>query len=195
MTGRAACQLGRCSNLAFCSKSFTQFLLIGPRSPIHGENFVHRPEIGLGVPVAVDTPLHQQRICLEHQRHLVDLSMTRGAAHAFVHMNAVIEVSEIGQAVDFHPLNGFVRAIAFADRLEIIRGVEKHGVTIHAGFCRWDTGNCRGLHAGMAVAAIYSVVPYVMLVAELHRLLAGDVLARHVRGTRYRKHRQKSKPD
>src|SRR5215467_10583429 len=96
--------------------------------------------------------------------------------------------------MDFHPLNGFVVAVAVANRLQVTRIVEEYGMAIHAGFRRRDAGKGGRLHACMAVAAIDSVVPYVMFVAELDGLSACNVLPRHVRRARRGQNRQDSKP-
>src|SRR5229473_1478462 len=114
--------------------------------------------------------------------------MAGRATHALADMNAVIEIYEISQAVNFDPLDVFVAAIAFADRLKVGRIIEKHRMAVHAGLRRWDAGNGRGFHAGMTVAAIDAVVADVMFVAELHRLLTGNVLPRHIGRTRHREH-------
>src|SRR5260370_42674062 len=58
----------------------------------------------------------------------------------------------------------------------------------HAGF-RWRAaGEGRSLHASMTVAAVDPVVADVVFMAELHRLLTGNVLPRHIGRTRHREH-------
>src|SRR5260370_22985945 len=59
-------------------------------------------------------------------------------------------------------------------------------MAVNEGFGRGDAGNGGSFHAGMTVAAVDAVIADVMLVAELHRLLTGNVLPRHVRRTRHR---------
>jgi len=105
MTGRAACQLDRCPKVVRLSQLGADFRLIVRRLPIHIENLIFGPENRLGIAVAIDAPLHQQGVGLEDQRHLVDLPVTRGTAHALVDMNAVIEIDEISQAMNFDPLD------------------------------------------------------------------------------------------
>ena len=144
--------------------------------------------------MAVDAPLHQQRVGLEHQRHLIHATMTGRTAYALIHMNAVVEIHEIGKAVNLDPLDGFTRAVAFAHRLQIVRILEEDGMAVHAGFRGRDTWKSGGLHAGMAIPAIDSIVSDMMFVAELHWLFARDVLAGHIRRTRRPKYRQNSKP-
>src|SRR6266849_1757636 len=110
-------------------------------------------------------------------------------------MNAVIEIGEIRQTVNFDPLNGFIAAIALANGLEVGRIIEKHRMAVHAGLRGRNAGNSGSFHAGMTVAAVDAVVADVMLVAELHRLLTGNVLPRHVGRARHREHGYKRHSD
>ena len=119
MTGRAAGQLGRCPNLVLFPQPGADFGLIIGSLPVHIENLIFGAENLLGISMAIQAPLHQQRIGLKHQRHLVDLPMARRAAHALIDMNAVIEIDKIGQAMNFDPLNRFITAIALANGLEV----------------------------------------------------------------------------
>ena len=181
MTGRATGQLGRRSNVAFRRQPLADFRLIVRGFPIHikTSSFFSR-KTASRIAMAVQAPLHQERVGLKHQRHLVDLAVAGGAADAFVDVNAVIEIGEIGQAMHFHPLDGFVGAVAVAHRLEVAGVVVKHGMAVHARL-RWrNAGDRGGFHAGVAVAAIDAVVADVMLMAELHGLLTGNVLARQI---------------
>jgi hypothetical protein len=129
---------------------------------------------------------------LKHQGHLIDLAVTGRAAHAFVHVNAVIEINEVRQTMHANPLDGFISAITFAHRLQIPDIVEQHGMAIHAGFGGRDSGGSGCLDAGMTVAAINTVISNVVLVAELDRLLARDVLVRQIRSAGQTHHTTKS---
>src|ERR1700674_2985774 len=59
-------------------------------------------------------------------------------------------------------------------------------MAVHAGLRRRDAGNGGSFHSGMTVAAVNAIIAYVMFVAELHRLLTGNVLPRHVGRARHR---------
>jgi len=50
-------------------------------------------------------------------------------------------------------------------------------MAIHAGFCGGNSGNRGGLDASVTKTAIDAVIADMVLVAELHGLLARDVLA------------------
>ena len=110
--------------------------------------------------------------------------MARRAAHTLVNVNAVVEIDEVGQAVDFHPLNRLICAETLANWFEIRRIGIQHGMAIHAGFRRRDTRNGGSLDRGMTVPAVEPIVAHVVLVAELHRLLARNVLVRRIGRTR-----------
>jgi hypothetical protein len=96
-------------------------------------------------------------------------------------MDTVIEINKLGQVVDALPLNRFVLAKARSNGLEIWTVVPQLTVTVHAGL-RWRHagGRCR-FNRCVTVAAIYAVVAYVMLVAELDRLLDLEILSGQVR--------------
>jgi len=122
--------------------------------------------------VAVETPFHLKRLLLHHQRHAVHLTVACGAADAFVHVDAVVEVDEVRQVVHARPLDRAVGAEAVADRLEE-RAVRKNlRVAVHTRLGRRDAGERGLLDRRMAVAAVDAVAGDVALVAELNRLLA-----------------------
>ncbi len=100
-------------------------------------------------------------------------------------MNAVIEIDEIGQTMNFDPLDGFIAAIALANGLEVRRRVEENRMAVHAGLRRRNTGHGGSFDAGMTVAAVNTVIADVMFMAELHRLLPGNVLARQIGRARH----------
>src|SRR5690242_13583362 len=98
--------------------------------------------------------------------------MTGRAADAFVDMNAVVEIDIVGQVVDPRPFNRFARACALSDRLQVRAVRPNLRVAIHAGLRRWDSSRRGSLNRCMTVAAVNAVVSSVVLVAELHWLLA-----------------------
>src|SRR5258706_37281 len=118
----------------------------------------------------------------------------RLAATALIEVKAVIEIDEVGQAVNFDRLDGFVGAIALANRLEVGGIIEKHRMTVHAGFRRRNPGNRGSFHARMTVAAVDAVVADVMFVADLYWLLTRNVLPRPVWGARHREHSHERNP-
>jgi hypothetical protein len=126
MTRRAASELGRWPNLVFNPQLGADFRLIVGGLPIHVENLVLWSQHLLGIVVAVQAPLHQQRTRLKYQWHLIDLPVARRATHSLVDVNAVIEVNEVCQAVHSDPFDGLIASIALSNRLKVGRVVEQH---------------------------------------------------------------------
>ena len=69
--------------------------------------------------MTIQTPFHLQRRCLIRDGHLIYAAVAGGTAHAFVHMNAVIEICVVGKVVHSNPFDRFARAKAGTNRLEI----------------------------------------------------------------------------
>src|SRR6188508_2729888 len=78
------------------------------RLETHRRDFAPRPDELFGGSMTTDAPLHLERPLLLHQRHLIDPAVAALAAHALLHVNAVIEIDKIGQVV--HP-NPFQRLV------------------------------------------------------------------------------------
>src|SRR5262249_50132030 len=195
MAGRPARQLGGAPDIAFRVILLAQFGLVFWRRPGHVIDFVERPQDFFGVAVAVEAPLHQQRIGLKQQRHLIDAPVAGRTAYALVHVNAVVEINVVRKAMHFDPLNRSVGAIAFPDRLEIAGVVEQDGMAGHAGFGGRNARGRRSLPASVTVAAVKPIVAHVVLMAELHRLAARNILPRKVRRSRQAEHRRQSQSD
>ena len=89
----------------------------------------------------------------------------------FVHMNAVIEIHEIGKIVDAPPFNRSAGGPAIANRLCQCSVRPDLRVARHARFRRRKTREMRCLDAGMAVPAIDAIIFHMVLMAERNRLL------------------------
>src|SRR5690242_6543662 len=106
VTGRAACQLGRSPNLSLPGKFLPNFFLVGRSLPVHVVDvFEILSQHRFRIPMTVETPLHQQRVSLKDERHLIHGPVTGAASHAFVYVDAVVEIDKIRQPVDFYPLD------------------------------------------------------------------------------------------
>ena len=73
----------------------SNFGLIGGWLPTHIGNLIVWPQIFLRIAVAIETPAHGQLFGLKHKGHLINLPVTRRAADALIHVNAVVEIYEI----------------------------------------------------------------------------------------------------
>ena len=97
--------------------------------------------VRLGVAVAVEAPLHGQRLDLLHRRHLVHPAVAGVAAHALVHVDGVVEVDEVGEVMDARPGDGAVVEVLLADERQQRALVPDLGV---GSSCRcWSRGRPR----------------------------------------------------
>ena len=131
------------------------------------------------IAMAVQAPLHLQRVLLIHQRHLVHAAMTAGAANALVHMDRVIEVHIIRQIMHLDPEDRLARRPAIAHRSQQVGIRPDLRVTVDTGLGRGNARVARFLHRRVTVLALQAQTLYVVLVAERNRLvralpLAGD---------------------
>src|ERR1700687_963265 len=119
MTGRTARQNVRSLNAISLNQLKPFLLLIRRWSPFHVKNFLFRSHKIFRTPMTLQTPFHLQRRRLRHDRHLIDATMTGRATDAFVHMNRVIKVSEVGQVMDANPFQWLCALDTCAHRFEI----------------------------------------------------------------------------
>ena len=99
-------------------QAFAQFFLVWRRLPRHVVDLVVWTEVILRSAMTIDAPSHVKRLGLPGERHLVDLPMTGGTAHAFGDVDAVVEVGEIGQIMHPIPFQRLVRRQTVAHRRE-----------------------------------------------------------------------------
>src|SRR5438105_79017 len=71
--------------------------------PLQVENLIAWTNEFLRLAMAIEAPFHVKRIGLAHQGHLVHGSVTRGAADAFVDVDAVVKKNEIRKVVNTRP--------------------------------------------------------------------------------------------
>ena len=129
--------------------------------------------------MAFQAPLHLQRRRLKHDRHLIDSTVTGRTTDAFVHVNAVIEVSVVRQVVNSDPFDWLAGTKTRADGLEIRTVGPDLLMTAHAGIGGRHTRRGCDLNGGVAITAIDAIITDVMLVTELDRLLSLDGLSRN----------------
>ena len=123
------------------------------------------------------TPLHLQCRRLVSNRHLIHTTVARRTADAFVYMNAVVEISVVGQVMYPNPLDRFASAKAGAHWFKIRAVSPDLLVAIHARVRGGHASGRRCFYRGMAVAAINAIVSHVMFVAKLDGLLSLNPLA------------------
>ena len=87
--------------------------------PVHRKHLFLWPDEFFRAAMTIETPFHIERRNLISQRHEVNAPVTRRAPHTLVNVNAVIEISEVGEVVHPGPLDRLSGAPAFAYRLEV----------------------------------------------------------------------------
>lgn len=152
------------------------------RNISHCEDLVARADELLWVTMAAQTPFHLEGACLAHQWHLINTSMTALASDSFRDMDAVVEVREVGKIVNPCPAQRLTTLKTCADRFEDGGVCPDLRVTAHTGFRRGNPSRCRNFDAGMAIATVDAEATDMVFMAELHRLIAGNILLCDVGG-------------
>ena len=166
------------SNLVFAHQLRAEVGLRRRRHVAHRRDLIAGPDVLSGIAVTIQAPLHLERFLLDHQRHLVDAAVAGFTADALGDVDAVIEIHEVRQIVDAHPVERLVVAEAGPHRLEVRAGVPDLRVAVDAGLGRRNARRRRHFHRRVAIAALDADAADMMLVAELHRLLDELVCAR-----------------
>ena len=128
-----------------------------------------------------ETPLHVHICGLPRKRHLVHTAVTGFAANTLVHVNAVIEVDEIREVVDTIPAERPVLTQARPDRFQHVAVSPDLLVAIHTHGRRWNSGEGADLNRVVAVPAVDTEAPNMMLMAERNRLIQGYAFVRNIR--------------
>jgi hypothetical protein len=89
----------------------------GSLGRLHGKHGFSRSHRRPWIAMAIDAPLHVERLSSPHQWHRIHATMTGHTSDPFRDVNAVIEVNEIREIVHPIPSNGLAGAKAGADRL------------------------------------------------------------------------------
>lgn len=195
MTGATACEHVCAWDVVIFQQLAAHLDLVWRRLPLHVEYLLFRPDEFFGLAMTGKAPLHLKRFGLPRQRHQINSPVTGRASYAFINVDAVIEIDEVGQVMHARPLNRFSGSPAFKDRLKVRAVCEQNRVAIHAGRSRRNACEGGSLDRRVAIAAINAVVADVMLMAELHGLLNGDECLRVVGRALILSHQKKQERD
>ena len=133
--------------------------------------------------MTLEAPLHLKRSRLIGKRHQIDAPVTSRASDTLVHMDAVIEIDEVGQVINAGPFEGFAGAPALAYGFEVRAVCPDLRVTVHARFGGRNPGISKFFNRSVTIAAIDRLIAYVMFVTELNRLFARKESLSVVRGS------------
>ena len=120
--------------------------------------------------MTVHTPTHSQGCILFNSIHLLDLAVAHLTSNPFGNMPLVIEVSELGQIMNFNPLNGLAFVIIFGQIFDVRAIGLHHFVTVHANIHRRNTGMARPLRRGVAIHTGNLVLACVFFMTKRNRL-------------------------
>src|SRR5262245_3498546 len=140
--------------MVFLDQPLSQCALVFLWLPIHIEDELAWPDEPFRGAMALQAPLHLQGLRLPHQRHAVYTAMTGDTAYALVQMNTVIEVDKIWQIMHTCPDQGLPGAKTLPYGGKEGTPSPDMGVTVHAGFSRWDPGKGAHFHRGVTIAAV-----------------------------------------
>jgi hypothetical protein len=160
------------------------------RNVLHVKNFLFWPYEAFRVAMAIQAPTHAKVRGLPRERHLVHASMAGFAAKPFVHVNAVIEINELRQIVHARPFKRLARAVALPYCFQDGSNGPHLRVAIHACLCGWKARKGSRLNSRVTVTAINAQTADMVLMAERHWLLPGNVLHCFIR----RSHDHRAQP-
>ena len=129
-----------CIHIVLFHQRASEGKLIIWRDIIEVIDFRHGSDEFLGCTMTIQTPLHLQRVRSPYQRHHVHIAMTCLTRHAFLHMNAMIEVDKIREVMNANPLKRHSRRKTCSHRLEHRAGVPDLRVAGHTGISGWNAG-------------------------------------------------------
>jgi hypothetical protein len=185
VTDGAVRELEKWFDVILRNKLSAQDLLVDYWLPSHREHLFSRPEELFGMSVTIDTPLHVHIGRFPGKRHLVQTSVASFAAHSLIHVNAVIEIDEVGQIIDAIPAYGLVLAQTGAHRFQHLAVSPKLLMTVHACRCGRHPGKRTHFNRVVAVPAVNADPGHVMCMAKRHWLVEWYPFASDVRGVHH----------
>ena len=141
--------------------------------PVHVKDLRGRAEEILGGTMAIEAPLHAERFRLVDHAHLIHRTMAAVTTNAAVHMDGMIEIGVVGQAMDLHPGNRLTGIPAVADRgkTRTVRQNLALTMAIDTGLGGRQVGMAGDLDEAVTITAIHSQLLYVKGMGEGNRLV------------------------
>jgi hypothetical protein len=140
------------------------------RFPIEIENLIVRPQIILGVPMAIQTPRHAVGLGDVNYRHVIDWSVATETADAPVHVRRVVVINVIDRAIQPHPFHRLTALPALLNGLQL--GIVFRHLRMAVHTCR-SVGHVRlrgHFHETVTIPAIHSQLGHVNIVRKGHGL-------------------------
>ena len=136
----------------------SQFYLVFSR-PVQIRHFIAGPQVGAGIFMARQAPIHTQGFGLIHPFHVIDLTVAYQATDTRVDMGRVVKIDIVRQFIDLFPGNWHTRhfwvtgAVTISKPLELGAIGGNLGVTVHTGLRRWNGGKGGPFNVRMTIFA------------------------------------------
>jgi hypothetical protein len=162
-------------DLPLLFKLRTDLQLLGERAgmPVHIKDLGGRAKAILWSTVTIKTPLHAQGLGLIDDTHLIDGTMAAVTAYTTVHMDGMIEVGVIRQAVNLHPGNRLtcLPALAHSGETGAIGKNLALAMTVDTGLRGREIRVGGNFHEAMTVTAVHSELLHMEGVGKGDRLI------------------------
>ncbi len=174
--------------MVFLDQPLSQCALVFLWLPIHTEDELAWPDEPFRFTMALQAPLHLERLRLPHQRHAVHPAMTGNTPNALMQMNTVVEVDKIWQVMHARPHQRLPRTQTLPHGGKKGTFCPDTGVSVHTGFSGRDPGKGAHFHRGVTIAAVNTQSAHMMFVAKLDGLLSHNPLFSGIAGPVQRRH-------
>ena len=160
--------------------------------PVEIHDFIQGTQMVLGIPVALKTPAHAQRLIVVDDVHFIHATMTTNATDAAVDVQRMIEVSVIRNFVNSFPIHRIAAGPTFSNGRKQRAGCLDLRVAAHARLRRWHIRMRRTFDIRVTVKTRHPQCSRVKFMREWNRLLWSEtdasVLRSDVKGdtTRHR---------
>ena len=131
--------------------------------------------------MTIKAPPHKQRFVLVGERHFVNTPVAFHTPDAFVHVNAVVEVSKLGQVVNPLPCDRRACPVAGSHRLKGGCTNPNLLVAVHADLCRRHASKGGRFDRCVTIAAVDPKLADMMRVTQFDRLNSGHFLLSDIR--------------
>src|SRR5260370_3964066 len=139
--------------------------------PFHIKDFLFRSHEIFRRAMTLETPLHLQGCRLRNHRHLIDAAVASRTAHAFIHMNRMIEIREVRKVMNANPLQRLARLETRAHRFQVRTVGPNLFVAVHANGGRRQAPRRRSFKPRVAIGTNDALVPYGGLITEFNWVL------------------------
>ena len=140
------------------------------RFPIEIKNLILGSEKIFRMTMTFQTPGHAVRLGVVNCRHMIDVTVTIGAADSAINVRRMIVKNVIGRAMDLDPLDWFTRLPTCPDRFQFRIVLLNLLMAVHTNLGRRQIRMRRHFNETVTISAIHSQLSDVNIVRKRHRL-------------------------